>query len=111
MIAAIVDTLIVPDRSPPVPHVSIAPAATSTCSRVAVHRAHERGELLDRLALRAQRDDEARGLDVGDAALEDLGQRGFDLLGQQLRAARHARQDRREHLVHATRTTQSHHRS
>src|SRR5262245_8219825 len=30
--AAIVDTLIVPDRSPPVPHVSIAPAATSTSS-------------------------------------------------------------------------------
>ena len=30
--AAIVDTLIVPERSPPVPHVSIAPAATSTCS-------------------------------------------------------------------------------
>ena len=29
---------------------------------------------------------------------------GLDLFGQQLRAARDARQDRREHLVHASRT-------
>ena len=106
MIAAIVDTLIVPERSPPVPHVSIAPVGDLDVLRVAMHRADQGRELLDRLALRAQRDDESRGLDVGDASLEDLRQRGFDLLRQQLDAAREPpRQYRRQHLVHATRTT------
>ena len=87
MSAAIVDTFTVPDRSPPVPHVSIAPSATVDRGREAKHRAHERRELVGGLALRAQRDDEPGGLDVGDAALEDLGERRVDLVGGQLGAA------------------------
>ncbi len=70
--AAIVETFTVPERSPPVPHVSIAPSATSHLGAVGTHRAHERGELARGLALRPQRDDEARRLHVGDPAFEDL---------------------------------------
>ncbi len=82
--AAIVETLIVPDRSPPVPHVSIAPSATSTWVAYRCIGADERGELVLRLTLRAQRDDECRRLHVGDPAFEDLADRGVDVVGGQL---------------------------
>ena len=64
-----------------------------------MHRAHERGELGVGLALRAQRDDERGGLHVGDAALEELGHRGVDLVGGELGAARQLGEDRREDFV------------
>ena len=44
-----------------------------------MHRAHERRELLGRLALGAQRDDEPGRLHVGDPAFEDLAERRVDL--------------------------------
>ena len=63
---------------------------------------------VDRLALGAQRDGEARGLDVGRAAREDLAERGLDLVGVDVDAPHELGEHRRDDLVHAA---QSHHRS
>ena len=79
--AAVVETLNV-GRPPPVPAVSIRssrPACTGVANaRIVVRQADE---LVDRLALRAQRDQHAGGLDLGGVAGHDLGQHRGGLLG------------------------------
>ena len=79
--AAVVETLNVL-RPPPVPAVS------SRSSRVGrhvrgelAHRAGQPGELVDRLPLRAQRDQEAGDLDLRDVAVHDLGEHLGGLVG------------------------------
>ena len=52
-------------------------------------------ELLDRLALRAQRDQEGRGLDLADRAAHDLAQDLLRLLGGQVAARRRPRRSPR----------------
>ena len=74
-----------------------------------MHREHECRELFRGLALRAQGDDEAPGLEVGDATLEELAERVVDLAGREIGAAREPGQDRGEDLVH--RQAQSHQQS
>ena len=78
--AAVVETLNV-GRPPPVPAVSIR-SSRPACDRRG-ERAHRRGqadELVDRLALRAQRDQDAGDLGLGRVAGHDLGQHGGRLL-------------------------------
>ena len=82
--------------------------------REAQHRAHHRGELGDRFALRAQRDREPGGLDIGCASREDLAERGLDLFGLDVGSPHELREHGRDDLVHSrilTRPPQSHHRS
>ena len=58
------------------------------------HRARQPGELLDRLALRAQRDQEAGDLRLGDLAVHDLGEHLGGLARRSGRGARRARRSR-----------------
>ena len=57
--AAIVETFTVPNRSPPVPTMSSTAGSTGKRQRGLEDRVAEADDLVDRLALRAQRDEEA----------------------------------------------------
>ncbi len=72
-----------------------------------MHRAHQARELGLGLALRAERDDEAGGLHVGDAPFEDLAERGRDVVLRERGAAHEPGKDRRQDLVHAVGTALS----
>ena len=62
--------------------------------RERAHRAREAGELVDRLALRAQRDEEARDLDLRGVAAHDLAEHRAGLLARAGRGRRRARRSR-----------------
>ena len=58
--AAAVETLKVPEPSPPVPTVSMAPGGASIAQGLGAHGARGAGDLVDGLAAHAQRHQEAR---------------------------------------------------
>ena len=91
--AAVVETLNVL-RPPPVPAVSSRSSRSTRHVRgERAHRAREPGQLVDGLALGAQRDQEARDLRLGDLAVHDLGEHLRGLLRAQV-APRGERVDR-----------------
>ena len=93
--AAVVETLNV-RRPPPVPAVSSRSSRSIVDRRGELaHRARQAGQLVDRLALRAQRDQEAGDLDLGDLAVHDLGEHLGGLVGAQVACARRARRSPR----------------
>ena len=90
-IAASVETLIVPAPSPPVPQVSIAAlglAGSASGSRARAHRGRGADELVDRLALRAQRDEQAADLRRRRLAVHDLADHRGHLVARRDRCGR-----------------------
>ena len=86
--AAIVDTLIECERSPPVPTMSTARAAQVVVERHQLgrrqHRVEQPGQLVGRLALGPQGDDEPDQLGRRGAAAEDRRHRRARLVGRQV---------------------------
>ena len=98
--AAVVETLNV-GRPPPVPAVSTQVVALGAHRRrERAHRPREAGELVDGLALRAQRDQERRDLRLGRVAGHDLGEHRGGLLGGEVAGPRPPRRSPRSGRRH-----------
>ena len=97
--AAMVETLMVPARSPPVPQVStsLRPHVVGDGHGLGhlEHGPQHAGELLGRLALAPQPEDERRHLRRAGRSLQDFPQRRRRLLRAQVVARGHSPEDRR----------------
>ena len=97
-IAAQEEMLNVPERSPPVPHVSNTPSyRADSAHRVRAHRTGEADELDRTLAFHRETDKQAGNLRGGGAACHDLGHGGGGLLARQILVPRQFFQHLRKH--------------